>query len=78
MNKRHKRWSVARDIALDCIVEHVGADAWVFNDQEFDRFCDRLIVECSLFVQDMVDRGVPESEYVLRIRRHFDVSDGDQ
>jgi len=43
------------------------------NTMQLERFYQLVVCECARIVQDLVDHGVPASEYPDRIKEHFGV-----
>ena len=76
MNERIK------DLALEAIVKHIAADAWVFTDAELEKFAELIVGECLDMVAnaDMTELEGPDPEDVLyvackQIKQHFGVEE---
>lgn len=45
--------SKIEDIALDCIVVHIGQDHWIFTPKEFENFVQKTSHECIEYVNKL-------------------------
>lgn len=47
-----------KDLALDAIVKHIAVDAWVFTDEELEKFALSIVRKC----MDIAKYHTPDTE----------------
>ena len=65
-----------KDLALDAIVKHIAVDAWIFTDEELEKFALSIVDECTDVGSQWADGLIDSNHYTFvnkKIKRYFGV-----
>lgn len=67
-----------KDLALDAIVKHIAVDAWVFTDEELEKFALSIVRKC-MGIAKYHTPDTEECEYTWlihdKIQKYFGVEE---